>query len=159
MDPFEKVFETNKGKLFAYLLRMTRNGDTASDILQESAMRCLERYGDREVTPALLFTIARNVFMDHLRRAARLTVLDEQQPDTRPDPEHDAIARDHFQRVLAGMQALTPEERDILSMVASSGLPYEQIARIQGTPVSNIKVKVHRARIKLRRYLEVSPHA
>ena len=159
MDPFEDVFETNKGKLFAYLLRMTRNGDTASDILQESAMRCLEHYRGKVITPALLFTIARNVFMDHVRRTARLTALDEQQPDTRPDPEHDAIVRDRFQRVLAGLQALTPEERDILSMVASSELPYEQIARIQGTTVSNIKVKVHRARIKLRRYLEVSPHA
>jgi RNA polymerase sigma-70 factor (ECF subfamily) len=159
MDPFEEVFETNKGKLFAYLLRMTRNGDTASDILQESATRCLEHYGGRAITPALLFTIARNVCMDHWRRTARLTVLDEQQPDTRPDPEHDAIVKDRFQRVLDGMQALNQEERDILSMVASSELPYEQIARIQGTTVSNIKVKVHRARIKLRRYLEVSPHA
>jgi RNA polymerase sigma-70 factor (ECF subfamily) len=159
MDHFEEVFETNKGKLFAYLLRMTRNGDTASDILQESATRCLDHYRGKVITSALLFTIARNVFMDHVRKTARLTVLDEQQPDVRPDPEQDAIVRDRFQRVLAGMQALTPDERDILSMVASSGLPYEQIARIQGTTVSNIKVKVHRARIKLRRYLEVSAHA
>lgn len=158
MDHFEEVFETNKSKLFAYLLRMTRNGDTARDILQESATRCLEHYGGREVTASLLFTIARNAFMDHLRRTARLTVLDEGQPDTRPDPEHDAIVQDRFRRVLDGMQALHREERDILSMVVSSDLSYEQIARIQGTTVSNIKVKVHRARIKLRRYLEGSPH-
>ncbi len=157
MDPFESVFETTRGKLFAYLLRMTRNGDTARDILQECARRCLEHYRGREITPPLLFAIARNLFVDHLRKASRLTLLEESHPDTLPSPERTAIVQDQFRRVLEGLQTLGQEERDILSMIVSSGLPYEEIARIQGTTVSNIKVKVHRARTKLRRYLEGRP--
>lgn len=158
MDQFEAVFETNRDKLFAYLLRMTRNRDTAGDILQECASRCLERYGDREVTLPLLFTIARNMCMDHFRKTSRLTLLDENHVDGLPNPEQAAIARDQFRRVLDGLQALGQGERDTLAMVVSSGLSYEEIARIQDTTVSNIKVRVHRARVKLRRYLEDDRH-
>jgi DNA-directed RNA polymerase specialized sigma24 family protein len=43
-------------------------------------------------------------------------------------------------------------------MVACSELSYAQIAQIMGTTESNIKVKVHRARVKLRRQLEDGRH-
>jgi RNA polymerase sigma-70 factor (ECF subfamily) len=51
------------------------------------------------------------------------------------------------------MQELEPEERDALSLVVSSDLSYREIARITGTSEGNIKVRVHRARVKLKRML------
>ncbi len=158
-DSFEAVFEATRSKLFAYLLRLTRNGETAGELLQESATRCLQHYGDRAISPALLFTVARNAFTDHLRRTGRLTDLEENVPDEQADPERVAMVSERLGMVLKGFQHLSRDERDILAMVVSSELSYEQIARIQETSVSNIKVKVHRARLKLRRYLEVESHA
>jgi RNA polymerase sigma-70 factor (ECF subfamily) len=49
---------------------------------------------------------------------------------------------------------LEEEERDILSMIAAGGLSYRQVAEIINTSEGNIKVKVHRARVKLRQILQ-----
>jgi len=56
-------------------------------------------------------------------------------------------------RVLAAMQKLAPKERDVLSLVVSSDLSYREIARVTGTSEGNVKVRVHRARGKLRKML------
>ena len=154
MHPMETIFEENKGKLFSYLVRMTGDADVARDILQESFTRCMERYADREVAPALLFTIARNAFIDHLRRNSRYTGLKDEGRDTRADPEHALVTKDRCARVLAGFKRLSQDERDVLSMVVSSSLSYAEIADVMCLSVANIKVKVHRARLKLRDYLE-----
>jgi len=48
---------------------------------------------------------------------------------------------------------LTDEDREILAQVAS-GLPYRQIGEILGLSEANIKVRVHRARVKLREIIK-----
>ena len=48
---------------------------------------------------------------------------------------------------------LAPEERDALSLAVSSDLSYREIAQITGTSEGNVKVRVHRARIKLRKMM------
>ena len=57
-------------------------------------------------------------------------------------------------RVLAAMQKLAPQERDVLSLVVSSDLSYREIARITGTSEGNVKVRVHRVRVKLRKMMK-----
>ena len=41
----------------------------------------------------------------------------------------------------------------ILSLVVSSGLSYKEIAELTGTNETNIKVKIHRSRLKLKKIL------
>jgi RNA polymerase sigma-70 factor (ECF subfamily) len=154
VHPIETIFEENKGKLFSYLVRMAGNADTASDILQESVTRCMERYQDHAISPALLFTVARNALIDHMRRHSRHTGLEEGHRDDRADPERSLLIRDRYARVLAGLQRLDPEERDIISLVVSSGLSYRGIAAVMSMSEANIKVKVHRARLKLKSFLQ-----
>ena len=52
------------------------------------------------------------------------------------------------------LQKLDDDERDILSLILSSDLSYREIATIAGISEANVKVKVHRARIKLKKMLE-----
>ncbi|MRR14576.1 hypothetical protein EG833_03940, partial [archaeon] len=63
-----------------------------------------------------------------------------------------------FHRVLRGMKELNEEDRDILSMVAGGDLSYGEISSVLGISVANIKVRVHRARLRLRQYLEGENH-
>ena len=63
-----------------------------------------------------------------------------------------ALINDIGQKV-AAIQELEPEEREVLSLVVSRDLSYREIARITGTSESNVKVRVHRARVKLKRIL------
>ena len=154
MTNFRAFYEKHRERLFAYLMRSTGDYYLSGDILQESFTRYLEKYGEEGPNPALLYTIARNAVVDGYRKQGRDTpLLDEQEPSAN-NPETDMMVREDYRRVLAAMQDLEPEERDILSLVVSSGLPYREIARIAGTSEANVKVRVHRARVKLKKMMK-----
>ena len=51
------------------------------------------------------------------------------------------------------MRRLEDDERDLLSLVVSSELSYREIGEIAGLSEANVKVKIHRARKKLRTFL------
>jgi RNA polymerase sigma-70 factor (ECF subfamily) len=154
MSCIKRVFEENRDRLFAYLLRMTGSRDMAHDILQESITRCFEHYRNRDIAPALLFTVARNAYIDHVRKTSRNIDLDDSHADEGPDLEHQAIAKERFRRVLRGIRELSEEDRDILSMVAGGDLSYGEISSVLDISVANVKVRVHRARLRLRHYME-----
>jgi len=80
-------------------------------------------------------------------------VLFDEQDHAWHNPESRMMVREDYRRVLAAMQELEQEERDILSLVVSSGLSYREIARIAGTSEANVKVRVHRARVKLKKIM------
>ena len=64
------------------------------------------------------------------------------------------MVKDTYRKVLSGFNNLGEDERDILAMVVSSDLSYQEIAEIHGMSLANVKVKVHRARLKLKKILE-----
>ena len=47
------------------------------------------------------------------------------------------LVREDYRRVLTAMQELALEERDVLSLVASNGLSYREVARISDTSEGN----------------------
>jgi len=153
VSDFRAFYREHRDRLFAYLMRSTGDYYLSGDILQESFTRYLEKYGEEEPKPALLYTIARNAVVDGHRRQWRETTLSDALDHSRHNPETHMMVNEDYRRVLAGMQALEPEERDILSLVVSSGLPYRDIARIAGTSEANVKVRVHRARVKLKKMM------
>ncbi len=146
-------YKNHKDKLFAYLMRMTGDYHLSSDIMQESFTRYFEHYG-QEDTPSLLYTIARNTFFDHIRREKRSSLVENRQDESYVDHERVLIVREEYRQVLLALQKLDDDERDILSLILSSDLSYREIATIAGISEANVKVKVHRARIKLKKILE-----
>ena len=68
--------------------------------------------------------------------------------------QEDALmVRQEYRQVLAAMQKLSEDERDILALTLSDELSYKEIASIVGISPGNVKVRVHRARMKLRQVL------
>ena len=153
MGNFRAFYQKQRERLFAYLMRRTGDYYLSGDILQESFARYLERYGDNEANAALLYTIARNAVIDGHRKQGREAPLFEEQAHPQHNPETRMAVREEYRRVLAAMQKLAPEERDALSLVVSSDLSYREIARVTGTSEGNVKVRVHRARVKLRKMM------
>jgi RNA polymerase sigma-70 factor (ECF subfamily) len=148
---FASFYSAYKERLFAYLMRKTGDYFLASDLLQESFARYLKSYGEREQKPALLYTIARNLTIDARRRQARSPhlALKGDHP-TDGVGEHYFMVRDEYRRVLKALEQLDSDERDILALVVSQDLTYREIAKIIGISEANVKVKIHRARGKLR---------
>lgn len=137
--------------MFHYILRMTGGDyDLSRDILQESFTRCLERYGDRIESIALIYKIARNLVIDHNRKKYRDELYRDQNAVDDKPIEHQVLVREQYQKVLLALKSLRLDDREILSLVASDSFSYREIASILGTTENNIKVRVHRARKRLR---------
>lgn len=153
MMVFADFYRDYKDRLLAYLLRMTGDYELSCDLMQESFTRCLESYGRNGFNPSLLFTIARNAVFDHGRRSRVQHRFDRQQLQVPSSPEEHHLMREEYRRVLEAMQQLDPDERDLLSLAATSMYSYRQIAQQVGFSEVNVKVKVHRARLKLKNLL------
>jgi len=154
MGTFKAFYNSYRDKLFAYLLRVTGDYYLASDITQESFTRILSHYGKNALNSRLLFTVARNAVLDDMRKKNRLVQWGEEKIDDTHDNERLILVRESYRQVLEGLQYLNRNERDILSLVVSSGLPYRDIADMTGNSEVSIKVTVHRARTKLKKYLQ-----
>jgi RNA polymerase sigma-70 factor (ECF subfamily) len=151
---FNQFYIEHKNSLFAYLMRMTGDYDLASDMLQESFTRLLARYPSSTWCKALLFRVARNAMIDEKRklRDGKRQALTENHGAL--DHEHDLMIRESYREVLKALQDLDPMEQDILNLKISSNLTYRDIASIVGISEANVKVKIHRARIKLKSVLK-----
>ena len=154
MNTFQKFYTDNRERLFGYLLRKTGNYSLAADITQESFTRYLERYRNREQSSALLFTISRHLLYDHTRKNCLNTLYDEERHGPDIDLEKAYTIKEEYKRVLNAMQKLSEETRDILALTVSSGLSYREIGDITGNSEANIKVKIHRSRVKLKKILQ-----
>jgi len=151
---FNHFYSEHKNSLFAYLMRMTGDYYLASDILQESFTRLLARYAPPTWCKALLFRVARNAMIDEKRKHRddkRQTLTDIHGAQ---DHEHDLMIRETYRKVLTALQRLEPIEQDILNLKISSNLKYRDIAGIVGISEANVKIKIHRARIKLKSILK-----
>ena len=153
MQSFQAFYTANKGKLFSYLMRMTGDYQLSCDIMQESFTRFLERYGRNSHNRSLLFAIARNAALDDARKKNRIQAVGPNEPRDGHDQERLLLVRESCRDVLAAMQTLKKNERDVLSLVVSTDLSYREVAELTGMSEVNVKVTVHRARVKLRNIL------
>jgi RNA polymerase sigma-70 factor (ECF subfamily) len=154
VDTFRSFYRTQRKKIFGYLMRLTGNYQLASDILQESFTRYLEHYGPQTQNVSLLFTIARNLVWDNTRKKTNNKEIENNIEDVTFNPEEQLLVRESYRNVLCAMQKLKKSQRDLLALTVSSDLSYREIANILGISEANVKVKVHRARILLKEFLQ-----
>ena len=155
MSDYGLFYRNWKNRIFNYLMRMTGDGSLAGDIMQETFTRHLDHYGQNNREVPLLYGIARNLFMDEMRRGRRrVDAAEAEGHEPAVDQDHRLMVRSEYRRVLAAMASLEENEREILSLAAGGDLTYCQIASLVGISEANVKVKVHRARLKLRNILK-----
>ena len=135
-------------------MRLTGNYQLASDFMQESFVRYLEHYGPQTQNVSLLFTIARNLVWDNARKKTDNKEMENDIEDVTFNPEEQLLVRESYRNVLSAMQKLKKDQRDLLALTVSSDLSYREIANILGISETNVKVKVHRARILLKELLQ-----
>jgi RNA polymerase sigma-70 factor, ECF subfamily len=147
-------------RLLRYLLFLTGNRETAEDLFQEVWMRVLVRGGQfngRARFETWLFTIARNLVIDH-RRKRVLNSLDElvdgateedrpmafEVADDEPTPfDHMANLEDREQ-IAAALLALDTLHREVLVLRFHEELSLEEIAKVTRAPLSTVKSRLYR---------------
>lgn len=76
-------------------------------------------------------------------------MLDELAFDSGQSVVREAEAKDELERVLRALHELPEIHRTRVLMRADEALSYEEIALALGLPVATVKVKLHRARLRL----------
>lgn len=157
MTDFHALYQSYAPHVRRFARFLCGDESLADDITSETFVRAWTSRGRirEDTVKAYLFTIARNIYRDHLRRGKRYEELEESLPDAAPGPQTRAEHRAELGTVMAALQQLEEADRAALLMRVQEDMPYEQIARTLGLPVTTVKVKVHRARLKLMKAREL----
>ncbi|HEX5257143.1 MAG TPA: RNA polymerase sigma factor [Sphingomicrobium sp.] len=153
---FERLYVQHAPAVRRLIRFLGADADLADDIVAETFARVWAAPGPirQGSIRAYLFTIARNLHRRAARRARSHDMLSEDFADSAVTAEQSAEARSDLAAVLSAMNLLPPDDRAALLMRAAERMPYDEIARALGLTVSNAKVRVHRARLKLAASLE-----
>ena len=148
---FRELFNRYFQAVYNYALTLACDPALAEDITQETFIRAhknLHRLGPPWNFHAWVFCLARNYFIDQIRKDRDLLPLKEdfQVISPRPGPEREKIAQDAAERVHSTLGLLPVRQREILVLRELQGFSYAEIAEILELSSSNVKVSLHRAR-------------
>jgi len=167
-DPevLDRLIEQYQYRLFRYLVYVTGDAARAEDFFQETWIRVLERghqYDVRFKFEAWLFTIARHLVIDWQRQKKMLSL------DAMLDPEEGApfepaderaesplaqmLQGEEQEKIQASLARMPAAYREVLLLRVQEELQLDEIARVQGTPISTVKSRLYRGLNELKRLL------
>lgn len=150
---------------FSFAFQLTRNTDSAQELVQEASLRAIERWGQRDARRPFapwLLTILKNRYLDG-RRNARYRLTDsldavvsgsegERQSYLEVVPDDSESPLDHMLRVEAGemvhkvLAGLPRGQRRVLVLRDMDGRTYAATARMLGVSLGTIRSRLYRAR-------------
>lgn len=155
-DLFSQIYTHHAPAVFRYAFWLLGNRDDADDVTAEVFTRAFAGADGlrAETVRAYLITIARHLVMERSRRRRNETCLDETLPDPRPDPLQTAEACASLNRTLAALQHLDEIDRTALVLFCHEGLSQREISGVLGISETAVKLRIHRARLRLLELLE-----
>ena len=151
MITFHEIYERYSKDVYRYSFWLSGSAQDADDLTSEAFARAwVGRQKIRtETVKAYLFAIARNLYLNQQRSANRKVELSPDLVDPKPTPDHLVESRLEVELAMDVIQTLSEVDRTVFLLRIQHELPYEEIARIVNLPITSIKVKVHRARLKI----------
>lgn len=157
---FQKIYRDVAPKLTNYLVGSGSSYHDACEIVQETFLRVWrhrdELLDDMEQVSGYVFTVARNCRRNLARDSARETLESEivdagsYETDFDSKDENAALRK----RLLAALAELPPTLREAFTLFQIGELSIREIARQTNVTEANVKVRIHRAKEKLRERLK-----
>jgi RNA polymerase sigma-70 factor (ECF subfamily) len=167
VDSFNQLILRWERPIYALAYRVIGREEDARDVCQEAflrAYRALPGFKGQAKFSSWLYRIALNLCRDWIRRQRRTPVVDI--PDG-VDPTEMAVAAEPAEsiedlvarRELSGiveeaMKVLPEEQRTAIILKEYHGLTFQEIADLQGVPLSTVKTRLYQGLSVLRRHLE-----
>lgn len=160
----EQILARYERPVYRFGLRMCGSEDAARDVLQQTLLTAFKGIRDFRGEASLstwLYQIARSFCIKSRRRRvdepASLEDLQSAEalavPVGEAGPEEAAHARQIGEALQAAIQALPDHYREVLVLRDVEGLSAEEAAKVLGLEVANLKTRLHRARMEMRRHL------
>jgi RNA polymerase sigma-70 factor (ECF subfamily) len=171
------LVEQYQFRLVRYLIYLLGRHDSVDDLVQETWLRVLERgrsYNGSSRFEPWLFTIARNLTVDHLRKR-RIFSLDSGSHDSSNRPEQDrmpqslvssapspfelAARTEDARRLAHTLETLEPIYREALLLRFQEDLSLQEMSTVMGVPLTTVSSRIYRGLATLRTHMEGERHA
>jgi RNA polymerase sigma-70 factor (ECF subfamily) len=169
LDALSALVARYQNRLYRYLLRIVREQADAEDLFQQTWVRVAERIGQYDAQrnfDAWLFSVARNLAIDHLRRV-RPDSLDEPISSdiegetkaarlvSKERPAVDGLLeRERAGQIEIAMGELPVSYREVLTLRFEEEMKIEDIARVLQIPLSTVKSRLRRSLEQMRQSIE-----
>lgn len=143
-----ELYERFADRVFRYALTLLRNRHLAEEVLQETMIAVWKGaagFERRSQVSTWLFGIARH----QAHRAHRSEAKGARVPAEREEEPDPSVAVEREARVQRAVAELPPEQREVVFLAFYEGLPYDQIARVQGVPEGTVKSRMFHAKKRL----------
>jgi RNA polymerase sigma-70 factor (ECF subfamily) len=154
---FGEVYQLVKPRLLAFLERRVQDRALAHDLMQQTFLQMHHARGrfcrGAEVMP-WAYAIARRLLIDSVRRGEREACLTPPLPAQPERPDELADAGETARRLVAALGALPAAHREAYQLVRVDELSTRQAAEVLGTTTTAVKLRVHRAYVRLRELLD-----
>jgi RNA polymerase sigma-70 factor (ECF subfamily) len=167
---FPAIYAEYRPKIVGYLRRLVGDAD-AEDVAQEvfeKVGKALESFRGDSSLSTWIYRIATNAATDHLRKFAPEQVLDS--PNVSPDDDTSTdgtlpdevvpvldtllIRKDMNECIRGIVESLPDNYRSVLVLSGFEGLTNAEIAEVAGISLDTVKIRLHRARVRLKKALE-----
>lgn len=144
---YNECVQLHSDGLYRFILKNMRHRDDAKDIVQSAyeKMWRSRKTVDNKSSKAFLFTVAYNEMIDQYRKRKNNVQL-EDLPLYQPSGDHKKL----LERALSRLSEM---QRMLVLLKDQQGYSYEEISRITGLNVVQVKVYLHRSRLQLKNYL------
>ncbi|NUW37413.1 sigma-70 family RNA polymerase sigma factor [Nonomuraea sp. SMC257] len=152
---FERLYLAHYPAIAAYVTRRTESTDDIADVIAETfttAWRRLDDVPQGDEARLWLYAVARRVLANHFRAEERRSALaarlrEELATWSRPAADRDGDA------TYQAFRRLSPDDRELLTLVGWEGLSSAEIAKVLGCSRGAARLRLHRARKRLAKEL------
>lgn len=162
---FDKLIRLYYDYVSGFLLKTTLDESLSQDLTQETFLkmiRNIEKFdpGGSAGFGTWLITIAKNCYIDHLRRN-RISLEDiEQLPlEDERDLADEVVQKIRYEQLLTELESLPPEQALAIRLKYVEDMTLAQIAERFGVPPKTIKSRIHDGTVKLRKKLNLKERA
>lgn len=160
-DEFEREAIPHMSALYTFAVRMTRDEDDASDLVQETylkAYRFFDKFERGTNCKAWLFRILKNSYINRFRKSSKAPdtveydVIEEFYDTIRDSSVETSVLEEQVfsqaldDEVSAALNSLPDEFRTVIILCDIENLTYEEIADFIDCPIGTVRSRLHRAR-------------
>ncbi|MCO6467066.1 MAG: RNA polymerase sigma factor [Bradyrhizobiaceae bacterium] len=153
---FGELYARYSSVVYAYCMRVMGDREQAHDVFQDTFMKFYQaasRHEQLENVKGYLLTISRNLCFNEKKRNNNRT-LEFDELLYNPGESRDADQNEMLQLVRVSLELLPQDMREAFVLREYQGLSYTEIAKVIGMTVPTAKVRVFRARQKLKEILQ-----
>ncbi len=154
---FQELFRLYGPRIKALMMRQGADSAAAEDIAQETLFTVWRKAhlftAQKGSLATWLFTIARNLRIDRIRRQAPYQDLPEELNEIADDddlPDEALNRNQQSERIRSILEALPPEQHEVVHLSYIDGLSHSEIAGALGVPMGTVKSRMRLAYEKIR---------